>query len=1521
MRIELFLEDKIAHFILPGDISGSFSFDCNEDEEVKLINIESRDGKWVLYSTEFVKVISDNNIVGNVEIVPNCFYILLRDNKQYLIYTNEILEKEVDCYSYDKNLNMIIGNSDDCNIKYLCQYLGNIKIKINVVNNFLVLEKNTNGLVYINDQLIKTQKHYIKNGDKLNICGLKIMFLSNLLLINNPSNNVYINEASSNIKTYIFAPEEDIKQIEFKDENLYEEDQYFSKAPRIRRIIEKKEIEFSSPPASSEEKELPFILTIGPMLAMGVMSLVTLISTVGKIADGESSIGESWTQLLMAGTMLISMLLWPVLTRIYNKKLKERKRRELIYKYNQYLDKKEKELIQEEKLQKEILIENLITVEECLNIVNNKSVKFWNKRIDQNDLLVVRIGKGNELLDIDVKWPEEGFSIEEDELKEKAIQLLDKHKYIQDVPIGYSLYENRLTAIMGSNIKTSYFTSNILLQLISFYSYEDLKIVVFTNEQNEYKWDYIKYLNHNFTNDKSIRLFSTNKDSAKNLCDYLFYIFQTKTPAEKQTDLQKPYYLILTDDYSQIKRFDFIKTVTETDDDMGFSMLIIENKLNNLPSKCNNFISLGEKQSGILENSYEKQEQRLFFDEVNYTIDMMKVVKKVSNIPIEFEEGIQSLPNSITFLEMEKIGKVKQLNILNRWNTNDATQSLKAEVGVGEDGNLMYLDLHEKYHGPHGLIAGMTGSGKSEYIITWILSMCVNYSPDDVAFILIDYKGGGLAFAFENQITGVKLPHLAGTITNLDKAEMDRTLVSIDSEVKRRQQMFNEARDNLGESTIDIYKYQKFYKEGRLKEAIPHLFIVCDEFAELKSQQPDFMDNLISIARIGRSLGVHLILATQKPSGVVNDQIWSNAKFHVCLKVQDASDSNEMLKRPDAANLKQTGRFYLQVGYDEYFALGQSAWCGAKYYPSDQIVKQVDKSVNFIDDIGTIYKSIQASTGKKVEEQGEQISAIMDEIISVAKSQNKEAKRLWLDNIKEVIIIDELKEKYNLQFNNNDIKAIIGEYDAPEAQKQGLLQYNFIDDGNTAIYSSEGAESEQLLNSIIYSTITSYNPEYINFYIIDYGSQALSKFRGAPSVGDVVTLGEDEKYNNLFKLLKDELKTRKKLFVDYGGDYKNYQKNSDEKLPIIVVVLNNYDAINENDQELFDVLPEYIRDSERYGIVFIITANGVSSIPRRISQGINNIYGLKLKDPSDYISILPAKKKLIPRDMIGRGIYKDGDVLHEFQTASIVQTDDDVNKFVIEKCNELVKLYNYRAKKVPVLPEQVMLEDVCDKITDMSKLPVGINKNTLSVVKYDFMQDILNIVTANNLKYTESFTRSLLVEIGKINNANLILFDPMKQLENKKDAVNNYYQENFDDVLENIKNYVNRLIENKKTINVVIVIYAISKFIEKISDVNKFSELLDLLKKYSNACVVVIDDVNSLKGYGFDDWYQNNVNSNNGIYIGSGVGDQNVVKIANFSSELNKDYGNNIGFFIKEARYKIIKLIEFEKIDLGEEDE
>ena len=225
----------------------------------------------------------------------------------------------------------------------------------------------------------------------------------------------------------------------------------------------------------------------------------------------------------------------------------------------------------------------------------------------------------------------------------------------------------------------------------------------------------------------------------------------------------------------------------------------------------------------------------------------------------------------------------------------------------------------KKHHGPHGLVAGTTGSGKSETLQTYMLSLAVNYSPDDIGFFIIDYKGGGMANLFKG------LPHMIGQISNLSGNQVKRAMISIKSENRRRQRVFTEHGVN------NINAYTKLYKNGEAAQPVPHLFIIVDEFAELKKEEPDFMQELISVAQVGRSLGVHMILATQKPNGTVDDNIWSNSKFRLCLRVQDKQDSNDMLHKPDAAYITQAGRCYLQVGNDEVYELFQSGFSGAVY--------------------------------------------------------------------------------------------------------------------------------------------------------------------------------------------------------------------------------------------------------------------------------------------------------------------------------------------------------------------------------------------------------------------------------------------------------------------------------------------------------------------------------------------------------------------------------------------------------------
>ena len=214
----------------------------------------------------------------------------------------------------------------------------------------------------------------------------------------------------------------------------------------------------------------------------------------------------------------------------------------------------------------------------------------------------------------------------------------------------------------------------------------------------------------------------------------------------------------------------------------------------------------------------------------------------------------------------------------------------------------------------------------------------------------------------------------------------------------------------------------ELFKTGEAKEPIPHLFIISDEFAELKKEQPEFMKELVSAARIGRSLGVHLILATQKPTGVVDDQIWSNSKFKLCLKVQNEGDSKEVLKTPDAASITLPGRAYLQVGNNEIYELFQSAWSGAVYIEEKEKDVTLDERIYKVNEIGQGELINQDLSGKKAEKKAvkTQLEVIIEHIKKVYESEKQiPVKKPWLPPLQNMIVSPYAKEENTPQINGD----------------------------------------------------------------------------------------------------------------------------------------------------------------------------------------------------------------------------------------------------------------------------------------------------------------------------------------------------------------------------------------------------------------------------------------------------------------------------------------------------------------------
>ena len=629
---------------------------------------------------------------------------------------------------------------------------------------------------------------------------------------------------------------------------------------------------------------------------------------------------------------------------------------------------------------------------------------------------------------------------------------------------------------------------------------------------------------------------------------------------------------------------------------------------------------------------------------------------------------------------MYQIQHPEELNVQSRWKNHAAHKSLAVPLGVREQNNYVELNLHEKAHGPHGLVAGTTGSGKSEIVQSYILSLAVNFHPYEVGFLLIDYKGGGMANLFKN------LPHLLGTITNLDGAESHRAMVSIKSELARRQRVFNEYGVN------HINGYHKLYQLGKAREPIPHLFLISDEFAELKKEQPEFMKELVSTARIGRSLGIHLILATQKPSGVVDDQIWTNSKFKLCLKVQNEADSREMLKTPDAASIVQPGRAYLQVGNNEIYELFQSAFSGASYH-EEQEREEGDQRVYLVNRIGQ-GQLINQDLGGSLESNRihkTQLDVVVGYVKNeFLKTKLPKVKSPWLPPLQPVMVSPLFERITDSAIHKElNLNIPVGIEDIPEEQKQIEYQIQFLKQGHVIFFASSGYGKTVFLETLLLGLCALNSVKNLHAYLLDFGNNALLPLKALPHVADYITYDNLEKQQKLMALLFKEMKQRKQLMADaMAQNFEIYNQMAEQPLPAIVLFIDNYDVVKELEMDE-NFFVQLARDGVNLGIYLAITASRSSVVKYALMNQIKTKIAGYNYEPAEPRNIVGRSEYVLP-EIKGRVLVKDENVnMMQIYTPVPYSSGLEYNQNLQELIGKIAgSSTEEKAVGIPVLPEQ-----------------------------------------------------------------------------------------------------------------------------------------------------------------------------------------------------------------------------------------
>lgn len=787
---------------------------------------------------------------------------------------------------------------------------------------YVIEDRSVNG-TFVNHLRVQGSKQ-LAFGDCIDIFGLRIVFLGDRLAINTSHPNVIVDSKLSHLE------EEIVAEVGEEEDEIAPDKQkvIFHRSPRYISTLDTEPVEIEVPPAPKQMQKQPLAMIVGPSMTMALPMLLGCGLTIyGSSRSGGSSGIFMYTGLVTAISCALIATIWSLININYAKKKNREEELHRFEAYSEYLIKCTETIKESYEKNTRILKERYIEPSICCHYTE-ATPKLWERNFTHQDFLTQRIGIGDIPFQVPIIIPKERFTLINDSLAQKPKFIKDNYEMLKEVPVCIDVMSRSLIGIIGGVEKKGaiHVVHTLAAQIATNNCYTDVKMIFVYNgseNQAEKNWNFAKWLPHVWSEDKRSRFVATNKSEASDIFYELTKILRFRQEENgsfnRKSKAYKPHYILFIESPEFLEGELIAKYIFDCDNNLGMSTILLVDHYEQLPNACTYVIQNDEAFKGIYEIT-EKQEERVSvrFDQIA-PIELERLARNLANIEVSEVEVGGEIPSALSFFDMYQIQSLEELEVLERWKKNRTYENMRALVGQKSGGKPCYLDVHEKYHGPHGLVAGTTGSGKSEMLQTYILSLAINFSPDDVGFFIIDYKGGGMANLFSN------LPHLIGQISNLSGNQTRRAMVSIKSENKRRQRIFNEH----GVNNINLYT--RLYKNNEATLPVPHLFIIIDEFAELKREEPDFMRELISVAQVGRSLGVHLILATQKPSGTVDDNIWSNSKFRLCLRVQDRQDSNDMLHKPDAAYITQAGRCYLQVGNDELYELFQSGYSGGTY--------------------------------------------------------------------------------------------------------------------------------------------------------------------------------------------------------------------------------------------------------------------------------------------------------------------------------------------------------------------------------------------------------------------------------------------------------------------------------------------------------------------------------------------------------------------------------------------------------------
>lgn len=1275
-------------------------------------DLENENDNWTLVcgTNNYATVDSLLKVTSRQLSHGDCITLRSFSSQQIILTINFVLDFEYEYKDYERVIDIadtphiVIGGAPNCNI-YLedplisgdCIMVENTHGKLNVHDNGYQYG------VYVNGIRIQDNAE-VKDYDFFSIIGYSFYY---------KFGNLYTSKTS---KMQI----EDLPNGIIPESDSRFEYPCFNRNTRVKDPLPDSEIGILDPPQAPEKKKENVMLQIVPAVAM--MGVVMMMATTNTSGAG-SSLSMTLRSAAMVGVTILVAFLGIISSKREFKK--ETEKRDTVYRA--YIDKKKEEVQGKRQMERGIREEVYCSPEIELERIRNFSSDLFDRVPGDSDFMYLRLGTGPVVSCQPLAFKEQETLEIGDELMQLPAALASEFKSLPAAPIVLDGNKTGAIGIVGSRPRLYDMLKVIMLDIGTRHYYDDVRMFLLVSEASAASVAWSRLLPHLYNEATGTRSIVCDEESKNILFEYLY-----KELARREAEqVIAPRIVIFSYNDQGIKSHPISNYFPDAAS-LGITFLFFEERKHNLPLGCGKIIKLENSDtSGTVVSSGDNNQNIIFSYEPIDEASAAGFAQKLAPVYCEEVSLESNLTKSISLFELLDIYSVRDLDLAQRWQQSEIHNSMAAPLGVNAKNGIVYLDLHEKYHGPHGLVAGTTGSGKSEILQSYILSMATLFHPYEVGFVIIDFKGGGMVNQFKN------LPHLNGAITNIDGREIDRSLLSIRAELRKRQELFSQANVN------HINAYIQLFKKGEVSIPLPHLILVVDEFAELKTDQPEFMKELISAARIGRSLGVHLILATQKPSGVVDDQIWSNSRFKLCLKVQNQGDSNEVLRSPLAAEIREPGRAYFQVGNNEIFELFQSAYSGAPAVANaDQKKRFKLYSVNLW---GKKQLVFEQKPDKASDDEKTQLDAIVEYIADYAEQQKIEKlPGICLPSLREVIPYTEAQP---VNQGAGGIEIAMGVYDDPNNQLQA--QYNLdILDGNTFIVGATQYGKTAMLQSMIRGISEQYTPDEVSIYILDFASMALMIFDDLAHVGGIVTPSEDIKLKTFFRIMEKEVAVRKDKFSKLGiSSFAAYREGGFTDLPFILIALDNLTAFRELYEDFDDRFLNICREGLAVGIGVVATTVQTRSLGYKYLSNFGNRVALYCNSRDEYSTIF-ERCRMEPKDTPGRALISINKEIYEYQNYLPFEGEKEIDrvndiKAFTASINARTPQRARRIPEVPTLLTPAYIEDSLDPVPPYTVV-AGMDFNTVDAVPVNMLKTGYLAVSGREKSGKANFVRYIL---------------------------------------------------------------------------------------------------------------------------------------------------------------------------------